>query len=128
MTKRKVRVETENMKTVMKEMSSKIDEIEEMLKNTREKVEESKKIFDTPTATYFRQKVFDYIDEQKLFMNNDVRPLVEVLGTIANTYEEDFDEEAGVISNNKKNSNGKTNMTGSNSSNTNNGKTGGNNG
>lgn len=125
MTKRKVRVETENMKTVMKEMSSKIDEIEEMLKNTRVKVEESKKIFDTPTATYFRQKVFDYIDEQKLFMNNDVRPLVEVLGTIANTYEEDFDEEAGVISNNKKNSN-KT--AGSNSSNTNNGKTGGNNG
>lgn len=125
MTKRKVRVETENMKTVMKEMSSKIDEIEEMLKNTRVKVEESKKIFDTPTATYFRQKVFDYIDEQKLFMNNDVRPLVEVLGTIANTYEEDFDEEAGVISNNKKNSN-KT--VGSNGTSTNYGKTGGNNG
>ena len=104
MTKKKVRVETENMKTVMKEMASKIDEIDEMLKKTRIKVEESKQIFDTPTATYFRQKVFDYIDQQKLFITNDIRPLIEVLGTIANTYEEDFQDEVGIININKKNS------------------------
>ena len=105
MTKRKVRVETENMKNVMKEMSSKIDELDEILKNTRIKVEESKQIFDTPTATYFRQKVYDYIDQQKLFITNDMRPLIEVLGTIANTYEEDFEEEVGMINVNKKNGN-----------------------
>lgn len=101
MTKGKVSVETENMKTVMKEMASKLDEIEEMLKNTRIKVEESKRIFDTPTATYFRKKVYDYIDEQKLFITNDIRPLIEVLGTIANTYEKDFEDEIGLININK---------------------------
>lgn len=105
MTKKKVRVETDNMKNFMKEMSLKIDELDEMLKNTRIKVEESKQIFDTPTATYFRQKVYDYIDQQKLFITNDIRPLVEVLGTIANAYEEDFEEEVGMININKNKSN-----------------------
>jgi len=105
MTKKKVRVETDNMKTVMKEMASKIDELDEMLKKTRIKVEESKRVFDTPTATYFRQKVYDYIDQQKLFITNDMRPLIDVLGIVANIYEDDFEQEQGIISVNKKNNN-----------------------
>ncbi len=97
MASKQVIAETENMKAVMKEMSSKLDEIDEMLKKTKIKVEESKEVFDTPTATYFRQKVYDYIDGQKLYINNDIRPFVEVLNTLANVYEKDFEAEQQLI-------------------------------
>jgi len=102
MANKNVRVETDNIKTVMKEMTSKIEEIEEMLRNTKVKIEDSKKIFDTPTASYFRQKVYDDMDEQQLFITNDIRPLVEVLGTIADAYEKDFEKELNLIDFNKK--------------------------
>lgn len=101
----KVRAETENIKLVMKDMITKMDEIEEMLKNTRIKIEESKKVFDTPTSSYFRQKVYDYIDSQKLYINNDFRPLIDVLGVIADAYEEELEEETKIISVNTRNTN-----------------------
>ena len=66
---KRVSADTEDLKIKMKEMVSKCEEIIDMLNKTRDKIEESKSYFDTPTATYFRDKATTYIDEQKLLIN-----------------------------------------------------------
>ena len=99
MTERKVRIETENLKTLMEKMISKTDEILEAITNIEYKIEDSVNFFDTPTAEYFRQNVFEYLDRKKLFINNNLRPLIESLNTIANVYEDDLQKEMNLINN-----------------------------
>ena len=74
---RRVSADTEDLKIKMKEMVSKCEDIIDMLNKTREKIEESKSYFDTPTATYFRDKATTYIEEQILVMNNELIPSFE---------------------------------------------------
>lgn len=107
MDKKHYAVETDNMKDVMKEMLSKIDEILQMLNTTDDKINETKKVFDTPAATHFRKRVNDYVEEQKLYIKNDIIPTIEVLNAISSMYESDMEEESkflkqGILAMNKK--------------------------
>ena len=98
--KKRVSADTEDLKSKMKEMVSKCEEIIEMLDKTREKIEESKEYFDTPTATYFRDKATSYIEQQKLVINNELIPSFEVLNAISKSYDDDFNEEKKMLDGN----------------------------
>ncbi|MBQ9853875.1 MAG: hypothetical protein IJO57_02450 [Bacilli bacterium] len=90
-------VETDNMKNVMRDMLSKIDEILQMLNTTDDRINETKKVFDTPAAEYFRKRVNDYIEEKKLYIKNDLIPSIEVLNSISLMYETDSEEEINFL-------------------------------
>ena len=91
--------DTEDLKIKMKEMVSKCEEIIEMLNNTKKKIDESVDYFDTPTAKKFRDKATDYIETQKLLINNELIPSFEILNTISDAYKEDYEKERKLFGN-----------------------------
>ena len=104
--KKKLFADTEDLKLKMKEMVSKCEEIIDMLNKTRDKIDESKSYFDTPTASVFRDKALFYIDEQRLLINKDLIPSFEILDKISAGYEEDFNNEKSLLGGKKKNDKG----------------------
>ena len=98
--KKRISADTEDLKAKMKEMISKCEEIIEMLDKTKDKIEESKEYFDTPTSSYFRDKATSYIEQQKLVINNELIPSFEVLNVISKTYDDEFNAEKKMLDGN----------------------------
>ena len=75
-----------SIQNVKKELLAELEEIKGMLSEALLKVEETKEFFDTPTATYFREKVDKLVGEEKIYINNQVIPWIEILDSFAKIY------------------------------------------
>ena len=95
--KKKVYAETENIDNIMSEMTDKCDEITKMLDESLDKVNDTKRVFDTPTSAYFRSKAEEYIEEEKLYINNSVLPVIESLSVLSKMYQEEYENEQAII-------------------------------
>lgn len=87
----------DNMEDITKKMLIQCEEIVSTIENARQIITDSKKVFDTPSATYFRKIVDDYIEQQKLFINNDIIPSTELLSNIIDLYDEEYNMELNCV-------------------------------
>ena len=86
--KNMVYVDTKSIRETEKQMINKANEILELLKELREKVEGSVEYFDTPTATYFREKMNIAIDNVTRNVNGRLKPCIDYLNIVSNKYDE----------------------------------------
>lgn len=94
---KRVYVETENIDNILKEMADKFNEVGQMLDVSLDKIKESEKSFDTPTSKYFRDTAEEYIGEQKMYISNQLLPLVDFLTEVSKMYNEEYEYEQKLL-------------------------------
>ncbi len=99
----RVSINVKSIEDTVKLLLEKCDIIEKSIISTRDKLDESKSYFDTPAATYFRQKVDDLLDEEILKLKNDFRPSLDVLNKIISVYNDEITAEKKILNGLKEN-------------------------
>ena len=79
----------ENLINARKEMERLMDELSGSMKKCYQKLEETKEVFDTPTAKYFREEGDSYLQKQQSYLEGDVKDLLKRMDEIIKTYEEE---------------------------------------
>lgn len=93
----KIKVNIESINDTMRNILNQRDELEIELNKSRSLIDESKSYYDTPSGTYFREKVDEYSEKGKKFLENDLRNSIEILSQIVNLYQEEIEEESKII-------------------------------
>ncbi len=69
-----------------KDLLLKLDDITSKYDYILEMVEDSKNLFDSETAKYLREKIFDNVKEQKNYINNEFKPFINELDVVKEKY------------------------------------------
>ena len=85
---KKVVVDTKSIQDAKLKMLDKVNDLKKMLDKTVQKVEESKKDFDTPVANIFRTKVDEYVISEKKELDTGLISLIKSLDNITKAYDE----------------------------------------
>ena len=98
MGKERVSVNIDSIDKTVKQLMEKCEIIEKSIKETKEKLDDSKSYFDTPAGDHFRKRVDDIFDQEILKLKNDFIPSIEVLNKIVSLYQEEIEAEKKIIS------------------------------
>ena len=83
-----VEVNVDSLRKTKSNMLLKVDDIVENITEIRDKIEKSKDVYDTPSATKFRDSANNYIYEGMKYIDEMLIPMIENLDTIADTYQD----------------------------------------
>ena len=81
-------VEIETIDTTKKLMEEKYNELLDEFNNYKMMIENSQDIYDTESATIYRDIGMQYIDIGVKYLNNDLKPYIDALDTIKQIYTE----------------------------------------
>ena len=81
-------VDIGEFETTKTQMKSIVDDILNNIEEISKKIEESKLVFDTPSAQAFREHANEYIFNNKRYIDQVLIPMIEKLDNIADNYEE----------------------------------------
>ncbi len=81
-----VSVNIQSMHKIKKEIDQKYDELVEMFNNYQKLIEETKEVYDTVSANYFRNIASQYMEIAKIYLNNDFKLYADKLNDIINEY------------------------------------------
>lgn len=71
-------------------MDGKYNELVSMINNYKEKMEDTKKVYDTESATLYRKVVLNYIDLVEKYLNSDFKPYIDRLDEIKSIYTDEY--------------------------------------
>lgn len=80
-------VNTDELRAMKKEMLELVNELEESCEKCYRKIDESKRVYDTSTGDYFREKANEYILKHQSYINDIVIPYINELDKIINEYD-----------------------------------------
>ena len=81
-------VNIDDLRELKKNIQNYVQNLELSCKECYQKIEETKLIFNTPTADIFREKANESILLSQKGISNNIMPLLSVLDNIISTYEE----------------------------------------
>ena len=84
----RVNVDIKKITETRESMLNKIKEIQENINEINRKIEDSKKVFDTPAATTFRDSANKYMEDSRIYINSVLIPIVENLSNVVKAYED----------------------------------------
>lgn len=84
----KVDVDINEIRDVRAKMLEKINDILSNMNKIKNDIEESKKVYDTPSATAFRDSALEFIYSNKTYIETVLIPFVDHLNTVSACYEE----------------------------------------
>ncbi len=76
----------DSIKETEKKMLEIVNGIENACKECNRKVDESKEVFDTPTAEIFREKTTELITKSQRTIYNEIIPLINKLDDVIKAY------------------------------------------
>ena len=77
----------DDLRAMKKEMLDMCNQLEASCKECYRKIDESKRVYDTSTGDYFREKANEYVLKHHSYINDVVIPYVNELDKIINEYE-----------------------------------------
>ena len=83
-----VYVDIENIKLKKQQIDEKYNELVEMFKNYQKMIENTKEVYDTESAKYFRTIASEYMKIALIYLNNDFKICADKLNDVIKIYSE----------------------------------------
>ena len=81
-----LKIGIDSIEQTKKDLLLKLDDIISKYNYILEMVEDSKNLFDSETAKYLREKIFENIKEQKWYINENFNPFINELDFVKEQY------------------------------------------
>ncbi len=79
-------VDIKNLREKKKIIDEKYNELVEMFIKYQQMIEDTKQVYDTESAKYFRKIVKEYMEIAKIYLNNDFKLYIDKLDDIIEKY------------------------------------------
>ncbi len=83
-------IDVEKLNSIKKQMQIEIADFDTIYQECYKKIDETKEIFDTPTAQFFRENANELILQSQNYISGTVKPFIDNLDIIAKQYEDLF--------------------------------------
>ena len=87
----------DNISNLQKKIESKGTELLEILSTIMNENDKINEIYDSPTATIYREHINMYLEDQITYIENNYLSLVEILESIKSVYQEEINNISNMV-------------------------------
>ncbi len=95
--KNDIMVSIDNISNLQKKIESKGTELLEILSTIMNENDKINEIYDSPTATIYREHINLYLEDRINYIENNYLSLVEILESIKNVYQDEINNISNMV-------------------------------